>query len=1163
MLGDDALACLRDLKRWLKLYDEKANRLDVARCLAELNLVGGDLLQILATWPENATDDKLKSKIALACLELLVPLTWSIGRGGLEMTVNHHRHVPFLQLAQLGYKRSIINFDGARILHTAVRVALPSMAEAQSERSTRDVGIIKLVLYFLRNIAMIAPPPNVEYDGDEAEISRSATIDAFDYQDIFQLLLTMSSTMGEDFSLQDVTVMEVIFHLVKGVDIEKLFMNEEQLDNRKVDELVGLRNQEAGMKRSYARTAPTRHNRFGTMIWVKRDDAKVSNVSGQDALLDGGRSLAKMDKAKKFNPPRRAWKGENGPLNFDTPVPLNIRAQKSLRAFVEDFLDSGFNPLFQHIRRAIDREAERVLLYHERQFFYLVSWFLEAERVRRKFKKQAKGKKPPPAEELDSFALVASALNQEMFITLNRAMDMAYESKAWQDLNAAMKCFTQILLTVQEMSESELEEDQEIAENILARIFYEETTHDRVANIVRYYKDQDFGYLDSCTQLAHVYLRILENYSKQNTDLQIRSRRRIRRKKKAKATGEDGENDIDIDESDDEDEARAERTSNERKFDFKRFAARFLTQGCVDTFVTFCTYFLDLTPEQLKRAHRFFYRVAFKMEMSVMLFRVDIIALFYKMIKGPEGLDPKSPMFKEWDEMVRQLIKRCIRKIQERPQLIVEMLFSKTNGTAHYLEYGYEKQTIATKPRAAAELEVKPGMEWEQQIGVVVSVLLDQNQGDLLEWMKSQLSTAEVERRRWEAANTMVQSVENGTTEEDGEQSQIAPEAPKAPSIRKYFAEAITAISNAALVVQPHSDAIKAAMFKNGHLRLLMTLVGFQRIGADDEPGSPWMIPSGLSSDQLKQSLDLIKQNEFNPPVFDDGKEAEDFIRRKSAGTAARRRTAFDDESDNAIDSEEEFLFPAGGPTAMKKSAALEALKKTRRRRRKSGSEDEDEDDGGLTEEQRKIRADARRARELEKLRKIKSDLYIHDSDEESDEERDRAFFEQEEKLRQRTALQHLQGVQKSKDDSAPKKGVVSRSTKRSAREMLSDSDSDRDSFQRSRHRSSSIARDDDLLEESGNEATDTPLSSSPHIRSSQTKRPRITSKRASGPSGSSEDTDNDALVTAGDKTMTDVPTLNDNGGEEDDEDNEVPVVRTATRRRITSGFIIESSDEE
>lgn len=338
-----------------------------------------------------------------------------------------------------------------------------------------------------------------------------------------------------------------------------------------------------------------------------------------------------------------------------------------------------------------------------------------------------------------------------------------------------------------------------------------------------------------------------------------------------------------------------------------------------------------------------------------------------------------------------------------------------------------------------------------------------------------------------------------------------------------------------------------------------MTLVGFQRIGAEDEPDLPWMIPSGLSADQLKQSLDLIKQNEFNPPVFDDGKEAEDLIRRKSAGTAARRRTAFDDESDNAIDSEEEFLFPAGGPTTMKKSAALEALKKSRRHRRMSGSEDEEE--GGLTEEQRKIRADARRARELEKLRKIKSDLYIHDSDEESDEERDRAFFEQEEKLRQRTALQYLHGVEKLKDDSAPKQKAVNGGVKRSAREISSDSDSDIDDTWRTRHRSSSTARDD---EEPRNDTTNTPLSSSPHIRSSQTKRLRISSKRVSSGSESAENTDDDASVTGLNKPMRDAPALSAKGREvDDDEDNDIPVVRTAARRRVTSGFIIESSDEE
>ena len=67
ILGDDALACLKDLRRWVKFYDERLNRLDVARCLAEANLVKGDLLEILASWPEDKTEDRLRSKVALAC----------------------------------------------------------------------------------------------------------------------------------------------------------------------------------------------------------------------------------------------------------------------------------------------------------------------------------------------------------------------------------------------------------------------------------------------------------------------------------------------------------------------------------------------------------------------------------------------------------------------------------------------------------------------------------------------------------------------------------------------------------------------------------------------------------------------------------------------------------------------------------------------------------------------------------------------------------------------------------------------------------------------------------------------------------------------------------------------------------------------------------------
>ncbi|KAI9823376.1 MAG: hypothetical protein M1819_001349, partial [Sarea resinae] len=496
VLGDDALACLKDLRRWLSLYDQKLDRLDVARCLAEANVVSGDLLEILAAWPEEAQQSKLSSRLALSCLELLVPLTWPLDKTEENKTVNHHRHIPYLQLAQVSYKRDILHHDTAKILRAVVRIALPSIAEPLRERSVRDQSITNLVLYFLRNVAMIAPPYNLPLEWDENKVSRSATIEAFHSQDIFHFLLAISSGMGDEFDKEDVIVLEILFHLLKGVDVTKLFMEDTQLHKNKNDELREMLDKEAKMLRGYARNAPSRHNRFGTMIWVKRDDERVSTVSGQKGLVDGQRSLEMMDQSKKWNRPkaRRPKKVESVYDDFDLPTHLSIEANQHLRTFVGDFLDSGFNPLFTHLRKVIEREGERLLESHKRQFFYMISWFLEAERAR-----HGASKRNSPAEvsgqgsEMDRFSLVASVLNPETLVLLNRFMENARDVKDWHDLKASMRSFTQILLTTQEMSDSPLEEDQEIAENIQNRVFYEQSTHDRVLGILREYKDQDFA----------------------------------------------------------------------------------------------------------------------------------------------------------------------------------------------------------------------------------------------------------------------------------------------------------------------------------------------------------------------------------------------------------------------------------------------------------------------------------------------------------------------------------------------------------------------------------------------------------------------------------------------------------------------------------------------
>jgi hypothetical protein len=65
-LGDDALLCLKDLRKWLKFGDGQLNRRDVARCMAEANLINGDLLEILAKIAPRVLEDKWRHKLAVA-----------------------------------------------------------------------------------------------------------------------------------------------------------------------------------------------------------------------------------------------------------------------------------------------------------------------------------------------------------------------------------------------------------------------------------------------------------------------------------------------------------------------------------------------------------------------------------------------------------------------------------------------------------------------------------------------------------------------------------------------------------------------------------------------------------------------------------------------------------------------------------------------------------------------------------------------------------------------------------------------------------------------------------------------------------------------------------------------------------------------------------------
>ncbi|KAI5199270.1 timeless-domain-containing protein [Aureobasidium subglaciale] len=1027
VLGDDALACLKDLSRWIRLYDDRINRHDVKRCMAEANLVRGDLLPILAQQGDKSERSALATKIALNCLDLLNTLTWPIERKEETMTINTHRHLPYIKLAQVDYKRAVLHWESAQILRTAISVAIPAITQPRTERSPRDDSVIGVVLYFLRNIAIIAQPVDVPSQGDDNDINRLETIHAFHQQNVLQLLLTIASSVTEEYPMHDIVLLEILFHLLKGIDPKDLFKNEKQLQDSRNDEFKALLDKEKAMNASYARNAPSRHHRFGTMIWVKRPDEKVSTLSGQNVIFDEQKTMHQMDQSKLWNKPKLRKKNvevqdENN--DFDNNVILDEPTRKIVRQFTEDFLDTSFNPLFNSLRRALTSEAERAQKYNTRQYYYLMGWFLQAERARQDLLKR-NGKVHDAAVDDSPFAYIAAVMTQENFILLGRKIQQSLDDKEWSDLHACMRAFTQILLTVAAMADSASEDDQEIAENIQNRIFYEETTHDQVIAVLRGYNNQGFAFLDACTDMAHTFLRMLERYSKQNVDMQVRSKRRARKKRKieAQTNGADDEGAA----SEAEDQADAQRAVSERKFDFTRFANKFMTESAVNTFVRFTSYYKDLDVEQLKRCHRFFYRCAFKMERTIFLYRVDILHLFNRMIKGPEGLSKDLPLFKEWEELVKQVFRRCLKNLEQRRELMVEMLFTKIPNTIFYLENGYDMEITKARPRPPAELVVKPGMSQEQQIAVAVSVLVNQGKLDALAWVKDVLNSAAEERKAWEDLHDAQASMTNDASTEtnaNGENTNgVNNRDPQVPVDAVETASQENTLKAPFTTLKPDTDDRKLSLFKDKFLRLLLKLLSLDRLGESDDPDASWIVPSSVSSSMLLSNLALIRRFEFDLPTFEGGVAPESLLRGKSAaGLHARAdRSAVasavnsDDEGDTLSDLDDQAaaLFEPGGPTS--RPADYEKLKSKKRLLHRKAPE--------LTEEERLLRAKERDAREREKNAKIKSKARITDSDDEDDAEKDAEFFALEEQRRKKISGVIRNALLNEIDESAGQKG--------------------------------------------------------------------------------------------------------------------------------------------
>ncbi|EPS43732.1 hypothetical protein H072_2282 [Dactylellina haptotyla CBS 200.50] len=728
-LGDDILGCLRDIKRWLKGYDEKLNRLDVARCLSEANLVVGDLLEILShSLLRGDIASNQPNKVGLACVELLVPLTWPLDKTEMSMTINHHRHIPALRRSQVHYKQAILAHRSGSILKACCVNALPPMSLAAQERTARDESIIRLVLYFIRNILQIESVQEDSKDIKEA-VSRSFVINSFGLQGVFSFLVSIISGIPELFEQQDVAVLEVLFQLLQGIEIQQLLTrvdkNSDRNDEMDANTLSRLLRNDHELK--HTRKPQSRHNRFGTTVVFQKENGQKSVLSGNEALLSEENGLKQLDATKKWRKPQQVKKIQSRITGHH--VYLDVLAQENLRRFLIHILKFGFNSLFQSVRKAVERDSERVIgSIHSTQLFYVGSIMME---IGQYLKKNGVGL---TEGDLFEFCDLSSLLHAETFIVLFRHMREGLELKSRDDVQSGCLFFTQVLLMISEMMESGTPEEKSVAENILNRLFYEESLQDLMIAILRSGHKQSLRFLKIVTEMSHVYLRSLERYSRQNSSMVVKS-------KKNSTTQA-----IDPTESSGSDEELKTRTRTraaEKQFDFLRCESKFLTQSSLETFLELLQHYKELDDLQLRRCINFLHRIFVKRGETVSLFRLKTILILQDIAYYTR--DSKTHI--EIIKFIQYFSKQLVRKLNENEPLFVELLFPKSTKTSYFLQHGKEREIQQKRPRLPPILEFNTQLDQDKQIAIAVSLVLqDDTCKGQLGWVESVLRRVLKER---------------------------------------------------------------------------------------------------------------------------------------------------------------------------------------------------------------------------------------------------------------------------------------------------------------------------------------------------------------------------------------------------------------------------------
>ncbi|RLV95131.1 Topoisomerase 1-associated factor 1 [Spathaspora sp. JA1] len=941
-LGHDALACLKDIKRWIRSVDERQHNFSVALACNECGLVK-DLIMILCQYDKHV--GMKIDKIKLACLELLVLLTWPT-EFGVELSEQQRLLYSKLRKVQVGYKKLMLVKNGD-VLKSVIRLVLPVIKKSRLDREPRENQILKLVLYLIRNVLAIVPvnssisskstravvvgddlPQGVSPD----DISINNVVANFEKNKVFMFLLTISGSIGHEFDQEmfGEICLECIYLLVKGLSVEELTKSQDLTGSSTNSttsvpasasttglELQDLLASETKRKQQQTNTISTRHGRFGSLLSIQAPDSNPYVVSGQQALFTTSSTLTNLDKSKKWKN-RSYFKYDSDEYVISKyPVYLTNNGRTLLGKFIESFLIGGcFNNLIQSMSSKLSSLNDMNIIdeYTKASYFFTISWFLA-------YTKHS-------ITTFENYGSVGAALSSVNFILLISYFRDSFGSKSWNSLHVAMICFQELIQISNSLFGTQEDSlDKELAEGIIRKLFTFSDFLSIIIQIPQTAARHSPAYLGVAISTVNTLLESFETFANEDVELYIQSKRK---QKKAKQTSTDEGFDNDSE----EETTHAREVIKERKLDFKHTEARFFHTSIVNAYIEYLSRYNDLTSPQIKTCFKYFHRLFVIRKDFTGLYRLDFMQLLNNLHQ-----DLKGSIKIHVDEFIYYFMKKFKLAISRFP-MPIELLFPRLEDLSSkiYLSTGeiYIKPDNTSSPRLAKSLEFSRDFTLDEKFKILICALKAQDKLPLINHIIAELTRILNQR-----------TLDNSSIGE----------------------------------LNPGSYA--RLFINNGNLRLLLKVMGFELSYTMEENPE---LPSSVDTSTLKEYIELIKKWRDQHGEFDDGKEPSFFLREAEDEQEDDFEYGYDDiafETNPTGSGDRMNIHELDTLDELEQSLTGHARKKPRTKHRRH----------------REPSSSQRQPRE-NSIRTYNSAEFVHDSDDESDDERNAEFFAREERLR-------------------------------------------------------------------------------------------------------------------------------------------------------------------